>query len=1103
ASQAKTSSFLDAIETFRSSLPLLPQSYDNSSSSPERRIWTECLVSHFCLLSSELATSSGSQVSYESALEAFRAWAKFWESRPGQGLAALTGTCMETGSQTGIPRRHVWKSYYVTLSKILQNGLPYPPPVAAETSSYGPAEHTNTRLQQRAEVQRVQSTYEIIMLEEVRFPKADEFNEEVEEWVETVIRNWGIFCGGTWQDDDLGEGGKEAVARNVLEILYRAAAKSFHSTLILRHLFTVHASLAEFNLAVKALDTYLELVTKAKARVEKSGESEAMLDDDETILRTVNEGIRMLCRFGGRSGVEKARQLGVFIESWLKEYNTESQTHPEVEGDLGATRAKEELGLKSKVSPEGVATANRAIGISQSHWARLTFDASSRAEIQACAAKHLSRSLASEYGDASNLESLFALGLLLAESRDINGAIEVVKRALLPPTDAGTVASKNSGTLEDNSSSPGDGRFIRERSLIPFWHLLALLLSARQDFATAVKSCEAAFEQFLDPVNLFGRGDPNVAFSNDKWLVLDDKSSRKRARGIVDDIDNFEREGILQIKMTQLALVEVAEGPEIAVNASDELLGLYQRLFGDLRVPRPKVPAMDTTPSPPPKSSSGTIRSFGGGLFSRQRSVRKNIFTEIDPYSTTTPDTLSTTRPQTTAGQTPRIRVTDEDGGTKGQGHQHTSLHSAHHEKSHTEKLHKRHKSLTSLRKKKIERPPSAGSPESKSKIGDIIKRQSIKGRKENQQPQTLESEQFQSQSNTQEAESTISPSPSQVGLAVSPDIPSATPSITTELSSHQPIPRESSQSELPEATHSPPHLNQDAHSSIPKSLPQRYPILRRDDQRRRSVRMLIKVWLLIAGLYRRAAMYEDAKESVDEAAKLIDQLDSEMSKDVSNGRAFGELGWEGGKTAEELRGDVWAEASPRYLSQAQSSHYEALSHFEQAVSYFPDHPLATVGLANILLDISSQAIQPPPYMPSLTPPSSTPIMSPTAATPTQDPSSAQNSIRSAKPPLGIPNNLPDTPNPSNAETNRQHSLKPQAELDLLAARDRAYGLLSSLTKLGSGWDFSEAWMALARAYEDRGQIERAGEALWWCVELEEGRPVRAWSVVNAGGFVL
>jgi Tfp pilus assembly protein FimV len=76
-------------------------------------------------------------------------------------------------------------------------------------------------------------------------------------------------------------------------------------------------------------------------------------------------------------------------------------------------------------------------------------------------------------------------------------------------------------------------------------------------------------------------------------------------------------------------------------------------------------------------------------------------------------------------------------------------------------------------------------------------------------------------------------------------------------------------------------------------------------------------------------------------------------------------------------------------------------------------------------------------------------------------------------------------------------------ELSRLAARDRAFGLLSTLTKLGAGWDYSEAWYALARAYEESGQIEKAKEVLWWCVELEDTHPVRNWRSVALGGFVL
>ena len=92
----------------------------------------------------------------------------------------------------------------------------------------------------------------------------------------------------------------------------------------------------------------------------------------------------------------------------------------------------------------------------------------------------------------------------------------------------------------------------------------------------------------------------------------------------------------------------------------------------------------------------------------------------------------------------------------------------------------------------------------------------------------------------------------------------------------------------------------------------------------------------------------------------------------------------------------------------------------------------------------------------------------------------------------------------SNPSTDKGSSA---ALLDRLAARDRAYGLLSTLTKLGTGWNNSEAWFALARSYELGRQLEKSRECLWWCVELEEARAVRDWSEVvggmSRGGYVL
>lgn len=63
--------------------------------------------------------------------------------------------------------------------------------------------------------------------------------------------------------------------------------------------------------------------------------------------------------------------------------------------------------------------------------------------------------------------------------------------------------------------------------------------------------------------------------------------------------------------------------------------------------------------------------------------------------------------------------------------------------------------------------------------------------------------------------------------------------------------------------------------------------------------------------------------------------------------------------------------------------------------------------------------------------------------------------------------------------------------------------LLSGLTRLGAGWDDSEAWLGLARAHELGGQVGKAKAALWWVVELEDTRPVRAWRDVAVGGLVL
>lgn len=215
------------------------------------------------------------------------------------------------------------------------------------------------------------------------------------------------------------------------------------------------------------------------------------------------------------------------------------------------------------------------------------------------------------------------------------------------------------------------------------------------------------------------------------------------------------------------------------------------------------------------------------------------------------------------------------------------------------------------------------------------------------------------------------------------------------------------------------------------------------------------------------------------------------------------------------------------YLSVAKNNTDSARLGFEAALTHFPDHPSAIVGLSNILLDLYTEKIVPPKAFPGLdlvggnkampgTTQSTADIISPPRK-PTEAPKLLPTEPlglgafkTSKRNPLSF--NPTSTPATLKSPTLAQHhdsQLAPPYKaasmplVDRLAARDRAYGLLSNLTKLGSGWNYSEAWFALGRAHEESGQTDKAKEVLWWCVELEEGMGVREWDCVNGGGYVL
>ncbi|RDW87304.1 hypothetical protein BP5796_02998 [Coleophoma crateriformis] len=1066
SAQSRMGQVAEAIETFELALPILAGVSVPAKNGSEIKSWSEYLLTAFCLTSRNAIKSRHTSTYETEGLSAFRAWARFWE---GQGSGLMGGRAEEAE----VYRRHVWKEYYVTMSEMLQQGLPYP--TTALAPSYT---NTSTRLQQKAELKSVEARYETLLLREVSFPKADQASDEVESFVEHVMRNWQVLCGSDWQEQDLGEGGSESVSRGVLDVLYRAATRTFHSTAILRDLFTVHLAVADFDLAFKAFDTYLEIVKKGKARVEKTGEPEHGLDDDETVLKTASECIRALCRYGSRDDAEKARDIAHYFEEWLDKHHPEegsAQTNGDNYFENGAN-----LDLGTKITPQMFAMAWRCIGIGHANWARLTYDASSRGDIQLQAIKCYRRALSPEYKSSADVETLFALAILLAERRELGPAVDAVKAALLPPK------SKDKSPFQ----GPYGGRFARERSLIPLWHLLALLLSARQEFITAARACEGAFEQFQDPRNLFGDADINGSFRSDH---LNEKFSP--VRGIVDEMNDFEKENVLEVKMTQLALVEVLEGPEVAVNASDELLSLYSRLFGDPQnaiatAAPPKILA-------PPQSSAGTMRSIKGSIFGR--ASRKSIRRSVLPSSTIGEQPASQTRPQTMqtiASQAPTISVTNENGenGDKPKKHH---LGVKDHPAQHHGKLEKRAASTSRNKSTERRRDRSASRPRATSR-GPI--------------PTTVSGEALSTPPAANDNQQWVGDDAraSQVGLAISPedsDISEGGAITINANKSLPPVTQNMSQKEKP--MQSVPQ-KQDTRLPNPIHSSSNNPVTRfpKTQVSRRRSGILVKVWLLISAFYRRASMYDDARGALDEAVQIVRSLENDVMKDTTGKVSITHAGWGGGKSVSALWGDVLADRGD--LAIADNSPHLALENFEAALTHSADHPSAIIGLSNLLLDIYTQVLPPAPVVPAADVPGSTVGHS---ASTTNTNLSTSDTLTGTKSTISLPSStLPSRPGPLGIATfgaptmsNPPQLASPMAsetaELDRLAARDRAYGLLSSLTKQGSGWNSSEAWFALARAYEEGGQVDKAREVLWWCVELEEGRAVRGWDIFE--GYIL
>lgn len=835
----------EAMAVLHSALPALSRIWDHKTIGKQLSYWAELFLTEYTVIASDSLRAAETSLDETNSLACFRSWARYWSN----SKSSVAGGY---GFKGAGPRRRVWAEYYLALSRIVEEDVAYPTGYLTTVVSDAPA-----RAQLRAELQSVETSYKALLLTETAFPRAEESRDEMEAFVRASVQNWSIICGRGWREHDLGPGGRNSYSRGILDTLYSAATKTYHSVAILRSLFLVHLSVAEFDLALKAFDSYLELVKKGRARVEQTGEREPSLDDDGTILETISKAVIALCRYGHRASAEKARRLAAELEDWLSKL-------PQLKSSDGVTTAIPEVEDRNSLlyppaPPQVIALSWQAIGLAHGHWSKVTFEAASRTEIQAKAIRCLRKSLASEYGRSRDIRSYFALALILAERRDLPTAIEVVKAALM--TTQGQ---------EDEDYHLTYGQYWQQRSLIPMWHLLALLLSARQDYVMAAKACEGALEQFKDPTVLFGKSSPG--YKSEHLNNMDQNGEKTSGpRGLVDEMDDAEKESILEVKMTQLALIELVEGADVAVNASYELLTLFSRLFGYVAA-QPIHNAQQQAKQPP--KTSGTLRSIKGSIFGRgDRSrppTRQPSTATISERASTVGATPRPATAQTVGSTAPTIQVTGDNGRP-------SSVSAARSDSRRRNSLRKQDRSSSRSRVVSA----GGGPPPAFSTQPTII----------DETPYFTPATEGEQQSDFFSAakRSTSRSSSHSRGRLM--------PSFNSYLSSTSKM---SEYSELtPEGT--------TLISSI-DVLP--FIQYSKEKEKMRRATILIRLWLMIAGLYRRAGMFDDGKAAVSEAQKLVQALETESAREPAGSAGVKGLGWAESKSVEDLWGDIYAEVS-------------------------------------------------------------------------------------------------------------------------------------------------------------------------------------------------
>lgn len=351
------------------------------------------------------------------------------------------------------------------------------------------------------ETHNVSVLYEKFLYDMTNFPTASESNEKIEQYTEVLMTNWNAAVPrDTWDWALIGDDYKK-YTNAVLSSVRRALAVTFQSCSIMRQSVVLLLALREYDEAFAAFDTYLAYQDQFRIHQQSGGEHAT--GDTALSLAGVSTQVINVCTRVKKNG-DKAKAYSERLLTWLP--SDKDTTNNTANGS-----ASSEPSIPSLI----MAQAYGAIGSAFFLHANQSTDEKQYNESVETAAKYYQ--LSTDLG-VKDQEVRLEHAIFLARSDKISEAVELVKKILL-----------------DNESH------------IQSWHLLALLLTTREEYDKAMKVVETTLHRY-----------------NVEQLKIE-----------------RDKHALVQVKLTHIALIEAVHGSESAIGELANALGLVRGIYPD------------------------------------------------------------------------------------------------------------------------------------------------------------------------------------------------------------------------------------------------------------------------------------------------------------------------------------------------------------------------------------------------------------------------------------------------------------------------------------------------------------------------------------------